>query len=187
MLEVAEGMKYLHSEGIIHGDLHGVRVSIWCLQISYHMIIYQRNVLLNPELHCQITDFGSTRHFEAAVTRSTTAFVIYWHARVKTLSPCQTTKSIFLSLPASMRTTKAYASPSAPSAICATLPVCPLILLLLWPSNITIRPLPLPPLDARHHQPLCFQASLQEWFISHLLVPSRGPTNKANLRLAWSR
>jgi serine/threonine protein kinase len=40
------------------------------------MIIYQRNVLLNPELHCQITDFGSTRHFEAAVTRSTTAFVI---------------------------------------------------------------------------------------------------------------
>ena len=31
MLEVAEGVKYLHSEGIIHGDLHGVRVPISCL------------------------------------------------------------------------------------------------------------------------------------------------------------
>ena len=31
MLEVAEGVKYLHSEGIIHGDLHGVRVPILCL------------------------------------------------------------------------------------------------------------------------------------------------------------
>ncbi|KAF8330498.1 kinase-like domain-containing protein [Amanita rubescens] len=58
MLEVAEGVKYLHSEGIVHGDLHG------------------HNVLLNSEFHCQITDFGSTRHFEAIVTRSTTAFAI---------------------------------------------------------------------------------------------------------------
>ncbi|KAF8343515.1 kinase-like domain-containing protein [Amanita rubescens] len=58
MLEVAEGVKYLHSEGIVHGDLHG------------------RNVLLNSEFRCQITDFGSTRHFEATVTRSTTAFAI---------------------------------------------------------------------------------------------------------------
>jgi len=58
MLEVAEGVKYLHSEGIVHGDLHG------------------RNVLLNSEFHCQITDFGSTRHFEADVTRSTTAFAM---------------------------------------------------------------------------------------------------------------
>ena len=31
MLEVAEGMKYLHLEGVIHGDLHGVRVPILCL------------------------------------------------------------------------------------------------------------------------------------------------------------
>jgi len=57
MSEVAEGVKYLHSEGIIHGDLHG------------------GNVLLNSEFHCQITDFGSARHFESTVSRSTTAFV----------------------------------------------------------------------------------------------------------------
>ncbi|KAF8322438.1 kinase-like domain-containing protein [Amanita rubescens] len=55
MLEVAEGFQYIHSEGIVHGDLHGA------------------NVLLDSKFHCQITDFGSTRHFEATVTRSTTA------------------------------------------------------------------------------------------------------------------
>ncbi|KAF8344811.1 kinase-like domain-containing protein [Amanita rubescens] len=75
MLEVAEGVKYLHSEGIVHGDLHGVRVPICAPKSVYH-IIHQRNVLLNSEFHCQITDFGSTRHFEATVTRSTTAFAM---------------------------------------------------------------------------------------------------------------
>ena len=27
MLEVAEGVQYIHSEGVVHGDLHGVRTS----------------------------------------------------------------------------------------------------------------------------------------------------------------
>ena len=26
MLEVAEGILYIHSEGIVHGDLHGVSI-----------------------------------------------------------------------------------------------------------------------------------------------------------------
>ena len=28
MLEVAKGVQYIHSEGIVHGDLKGVRISI---------------------------------------------------------------------------------------------------------------------------------------------------------------
>ena len=28
MLEVAEGIQYLHSEGIVHSDLHGVSIDI---------------------------------------------------------------------------------------------------------------------------------------------------------------
>lgn len=28
MLEVAQGVQYIHSEGIVHGDLKGVRVLI---------------------------------------------------------------------------------------------------------------------------------------------------------------
>jgi len=57
MLEVAEGVQYLHSDGIIHGDLHG------------------GNVLLDSDLHCQITDFGLTRHSDATVAWSTKTFV----------------------------------------------------------------------------------------------------------------
>ncbi|KAF8734663.1 hypothetical protein AX14_003174 [Amanita brunnescens Koide BX004] len=52
ILEVAEGTQYIHSEGIVHGDLRG------------------DNVLLDSHLHAQIADFGLTRHSEATVTRS---------------------------------------------------------------------------------------------------------------------
>ncbi|KAF8328317.1 kinase-like domain-containing protein [Amanita rubescens] len=57
MLEVAEAIQYLHSEGIVHGDLHG------------------HNILLDPEFHCQITDFGLTRHSDATVALTTKCFV----------------------------------------------------------------------------------------------------------------
>ncbi|KAF8313734.1 kinase-like domain-containing protein [Amanita rubescens] len=62
ILEVAEAIQYLHSEGIVHGDLHG------------------GNVLLDPEFHCQIADFGTTRHSEASVTRSTKTFNLHFAA-----------------------------------------------------------------------------------------------------------
>ncbi|KAF8328471.1 kinase-like domain-containing protein [Amanita rubescens] len=52
MLEVAEGMHYIHSEGIVHGDLRGA------------------NILLDANFHVQIADFGLTRHVEATVTQS---------------------------------------------------------------------------------------------------------------------
>ncbi|KAF8351814.1 kinase-like domain-containing protein [Amanita rubescens] len=58
IMEVAEGVRYLHSGGIVHGDLHG------------------GNVLLDSGLHVQIIDFGSTRHSESTVTQSTTTFAV---------------------------------------------------------------------------------------------------------------
>ncbi|KAF8329633.1 kinase-like domain-containing protein [Amanita rubescens] len=52
MLEVAEGIKYIHSEGVVHGDLRG------------------DNVLLDDSLHVQIADFGLTRLSEATNSRT---------------------------------------------------------------------------------------------------------------------
>ena len=47
---------------------------------SIHLIIYQRNVLLDSELHCQIIDFGSARHSQATVLLSTTTFTLNFAA-----------------------------------------------------------------------------------------------------------
>ncbi|KAF8333689.1 kinase-like domain-containing protein [Amanita rubescens] len=52
LLEVARGLEYIHSEGVVHGDLRG------------------ENVLLNNKFHVQIADFGLTRLSEATNTRS---------------------------------------------------------------------------------------------------------------------
>ncbi|KAF8339436.1 kinase-like domain-containing protein [Amanita rubescens] len=52
ILEVAQGMEYIHSEGIVHGDLRG------------------DNVLLDANLHVQIADFGLTRLLDATNTQS---------------------------------------------------------------------------------------------------------------------
>jgi len=79
VLEVAEGIQYLHAEEIIHGDLHGVSILILCFPDNLYLI-YQRNVLLDSELHCRITDFGSMRHSGIPVTRSTTALSVNYAA-----------------------------------------------------------------------------------------------------------
>ncbi|KAF8676698.1 hypothetical protein AX14_004845 [Amanita brunnescens Koide BX004] len=54
MLEVAQGIQYIHSEGVVHGDLRGA------------------NVLLDDDFHVQIADFGLTRISEATATQSGT-------------------------------------------------------------------------------------------------------------------
>ncbi|KAF8332885.1 kinase-like domain-containing protein [Amanita rubescens] len=54
MLEVAQGIKYIHSEGAVHGDIRG------------------ENVLLDDNLHVQIGDFGLSRLSEATNTQSGT-------------------------------------------------------------------------------------------------------------------
>ena len=79
MLEVAEAIQYLHSEGMVHGDLHGVCNSISNLPES-HLIVYQGNVLLDSDFHCQITDFGLTRCSEATVAWTTKTFVAHYAA-----------------------------------------------------------------------------------------------------------
>ncbi|KAF8339447.1 kinase-like domain-containing protein, partial [Amanita rubescens] len=52
LLEVAQAMEYIHSEGAFHGDLRG------------------ENVLLDDNFHVKIADFGLTRLSEATNTRS---------------------------------------------------------------------------------------------------------------------
>jgi serine/threonine protein kinase len=52
MLEIAEGMEYLHSQGVLHGDLKGA------------------NVLVDDEYRCIISDFGqSEMKSEAKIPR----------------------------------------------------------------------------------------------------------------------
>jgi len=54
MFEVAEGVLYMHSEGVVHGDLKG------------------DNVLLDSDLHCRIVfDLESTRHSDTTATGGT--------------------------------------------------------------------------------------------------------------------
>ncbi|KAM6503101.1 Protein kinase-like domain containing protein, partial [Amanita muscaria] len=50
--EVAEGLVYLHTEGVVHGDLKG------------------SNVLLDSEFHVKISDFGSTKHTDSTATKT---------------------------------------------------------------------------------------------------------------------
>ncbi|KAF8710136.1 hypothetical protein AX14_013425 [Amanita brunnescens Koide BX004] len=53
ILEVADALRYIHSEGIVHGDMRG------------------ENVLLDASFHSQVADFGLTRHSDMTVTHST--------------------------------------------------------------------------------------------------------------------
>ena len=44
MLEVAKGMQYIHSEGIVHGDLRGVRVLVFTLSIHLIYLSFTRRM-----------------------------------------------------------------------------------------------------------------------------------------------
>ena len=68
MLELAHGIEYIHSEGIVHGDLRGVFFPRPVCRIIQSF--FQANILLDDELHVQIADFGLTRLSEATNTQS---------------------------------------------------------------------------------------------------------------------
>ncbi|KAF8335283.1 kinase-like domain-containing protein [Amanita rubescens] len=59
ILEVAEGVQYLHSEGVVHGDING------------------DNVLLDSEFHCKI---GLTRRFDAPATGTMASYTPHYAA-----------------------------------------------------------------------------------------------------------
>ncbi|PFH45547.1 hypothetical protein AMATHDRAFT_51608 [Amanita thiersii Skay4041] len=62
--KVAEGMEYLHEEGIVHGDLKGA------------------NVLVGADRHVKIADFGLSIHLDATMssTKRSTAGTTQWMA-----------------------------------------------------------------------------------------------------------
>ncbi|PFH48375.1 hypothetical protein AMATHDRAFT_150063 [Amanita thiersii Skay4041] len=64
LFEVARGMKHLHEEGIVHGDLKG------------------GNILLDHNLHVKIADFGLSRHLDSTqhISTRSTAGTIRWMA-----------------------------------------------------------------------------------------------------------
>lgn len=70
MLEVAQGVQYIHSEGVVHGNLHGVSISTFYFPDPIYSIAYQGNILLDSSLHCKITGFVSSEHSDASVTPS---------------------------------------------------------------------------------------------------------------------
>ena len=61
-------MQYLHSEGVVHGDLRGVSTKILYLFLAKHPP--KNNVLLDSDYHVQIADFGLTRLADATATCS---------------------------------------------------------------------------------------------------------------------
>ena len=66
MLEVAEGVEYIHSEGIVHGDLRGVRILKYIQFTDLNLRLLQENILLDSEFRCQISDIGLTWHSDIA-------------------------------------------------------------------------------------------------------------------------
>ncbi|KAF8347159.1 kinase-like domain-containing protein [Amanita rubescens] len=70
MLEVARGLQYIHSEGIVHGDLCG------------------ENVLLDSDFHCRIAGFGMARHFDATVSPSALLSWLFYFPAPELLGNC---------------------------------------------------------------------------------------------------
>jgi serine/threonine protein kinase len=59
-METAEGLEYLHSLRVVHGDLNDVRFPI-LLGTSHPLrMIQQCNILIDEDRHVRLSDFGLT-------------------------------------------------------------------------------------------------------------------------------
>ena len=61
---MAAGLQFLHEEGIVHGDLHGVGLTI-VIQTIYSRVLLQGNVLIDDDDTARVTDFGMALIAEA--------------------------------------------------------------------------------------------------------------------------
>ncbi|KAJ7700552.1 kinase-like domain-containing protein, partial [Mycena metata] len=66
VLEIAQGLNYLHSIAVVHGDLHGVSPS--------------NNILVDGEGHAQLADFGLACYADATTKSSVRRGSVKWMA-----------------------------------------------------------------------------------------------------------
>ena len=57
LLDVAEGLAYLHAKHVIHGDMKGVSISSGSCSTVLRSF-YQFNILISGRGHARLTDFG---------------------------------------------------------------------------------------------------------------------------------
>lgn len=83
MVDIASGLNYLHSCGVVHGDLKGVSRQDRVPSISEgHYVYFQVNILINDAGHACLTDFGIAAVIYDASTLNTST--------VGTISPGST-------------------------------------------------------------------------------------------------